>query len=135
MRQLRSMTRRFSRCLMFFFFIVLPSVAVLAQPSGGPYGPVDQKYEVPKATHVYYVAPDGKSDSPGTTLDQPTTIESAIGRVVTSDAIILRGGVYRAVSEEPLMASVEEAQSNPRSRSAKLRWARTRKPSKREKKE
>ena len=96
MRQLRSMTRRFSRCLISFFFIVLRSVAVLAQPSGGPYGPIDQKYEIPKAPHVYYVAPDGKADSSGTTLDQPTTIESAIDRVVTGDAIILRGGVYRA---------------------------------------
>ena len=32
---------------------------------------------------------------PGTSLDQPTTLESAIDRVVTGDAIILRGGVYR----------------------------------------
>ena len=32
-----------------------------AQPSGGPYGPVAQTYEVPKyAAHVYYVAPDGQ---------------------------------------------------------------------------
>ena len=66
-----------------------------AQPSGGPYGPVDQNYEVPKAAHVYYVAPEGAADSPGTTLGQPTTLESAIARVVTGDAIVLRGGVYR----------------------------------------
>ena len=68
----------------------------LAQPSGGPYGPIHQSYKVPeKAAHVYYVAPDGKADAPGTTLAEPTTIESAISRVVTGDAIVLRGGVYR----------------------------------------
>jgi hypothetical protein len=44
---------------------------------------------------VYYVAPDGKADAPGTALDQPTTLASAIDRVVTGDAVILRGGVYR----------------------------------------
>ena len=57
--------------------------------------PIDQRYEIPKAAHVYYVATDGKTDSPGTTLDQPTTLESAIERVVTGDAIVMRGGVYR----------------------------------------
>jgi parallel beta-helix repeat protein len=66
-----------------------------AQPSGGPYGPIDQRYEVPKAPHVYYVAPNGKSESPGAAADQPTTLEAAIDRVVTGDAVILRGGVYR----------------------------------------
>ena len=66
-----------------------------AQPSGGPYGPIDQRYEIPKAAHVYYVAPDGNAGSPGTTLEQPTTLEAAIERVVTGDAIVMRGGVYR----------------------------------------
>jgi Right handed beta helix region len=66
-----------------------------AQPSGGPYGPVDQRYEIPQAAHVYYVAPDGNADSPGTRLEQPTTPEAAIARVVTGDAIVMRGGVYR----------------------------------------
>jgi hypothetical protein len=83
-------------------FCFLPLSALLfaiapafAQPSGGPYGPIDRRYEIPKAAHVYYAAPDGKAASPGTALDAPTTIESAIERVVTGDAIILRGGVYR----------------------------------------
>lgn len=35
----------------------------------------------------------------------------------------LRAGVYRAVSEDALRASPEERLNNPRSRSAKLRWA------------
>lgn len=34
-----------------------------------------------------------------------------------------RGGVYSAISEEPIVASAEELARNARSRSAKLRWA------------
>jgi parallel beta-helix repeat protein len=75
---------------------VLAPIPGLAQPSGGPYGPLARTYEVPKdAVHVYYVAPDGKPDAQGSALTEPTTIESAIARVVTGDAIILRGGTYR----------------------------------------
>src|SRR3954468_8174384 len=85
------LTRRF----LLVFALCLSSYIACAQPSGGPYGPVDQRYEVPKAAHVYYVAPDGKADSTGMSLDQPTTLEAAIDHVVTEDAIILRGGVYR----------------------------------------
>jgi hypothetical protein len=67
-----------------------------AQPSGGPYGPVPRTYEVPKqAAHVYYVAPDGRDEASGATLEEPTTLETAIAKVVTGDAIVLRGGVYR----------------------------------------
>ena len=44
---------------------------------------------------MYYVAPDGRADAPGTSLAEPTTLESAIARVVSGDAVILRGGVYR----------------------------------------
>jgi hypothetical protein len=68
-----------------------------AQPSGGPYGPLRQNYALPeKAAHLYYVAPDGRTDATGSSLEQPTTIESALERVVTGDAIVLRGGTYRA---------------------------------------
>ena len=67
-----------------------------ANPSGGPYGPIQQNYQVPSnATHVYYVDPDGRADAAGTALAQPTTLESAIDRAVTGDAIVLRGGTYR----------------------------------------
>jgi 16S rRNA (cytosine1402-N4)-methyltransferase len=38
----------------------------------------------------------------------------------------LRSGVYQAVADTPLRATPEERQDNPRSRSAKLRWARRR---------
>ncbi len=69
---------------------------VTAQPSGGPYGPIWQTYDLPKVSgQIYYVAPDGKAEESGTTMDKPTTLDSAIERVKTGDAIILRGGVYR----------------------------------------
>lgn len=70
----------------------------MAQPSGGPYGPIPQIYEVPAAGTVYYVAPNGDANAPGTSLARPTTLESAIARVVTGDAIVLRGGTYRTGS-------------------------------------
>ena len=77
-------------------FVVLGTLGSQAQPSGGPYGPIQQSYNLPKdAAHIYYVAPDGQTNAPGTSLDQPTTLASAIERVVTGDAIILRGGTYR----------------------------------------
>ena len=84
----------FATLVLVLCVFALGAMRLHAQPSGGPYGPMDRRYEVPKAAHVYYVSADGKADAGGT-LDQPTTIESAIDRVVTGDAIILRGGVYR----------------------------------------
>ena len=84
------------RCLAGAIGLTLLAAAPLAaQPSGGPYGPIQQRYVVPQAAHVYYVAPDGRPDAPGTSLAEPTTLESAIARVVSGDAVILRGGVYR----------------------------------------
>ncbi|MCB1120656.1 MAG: right-handed parallel beta-helix repeat-containing protein, partial [Verrucomicrobiae bacterium] len=69
---------------------------IVAAPSGGPYGPLQLEYAIPAgARTVYFLAPDGDSDAKGATLEKPTTLESAITRVVTGDAIILRGGVYR----------------------------------------
>ena len=47
----------------------------------------------------------------------------------------LRAGVYAKISEEAITATEDEKLSNPRSRSAKLRWARTRKPKSRGKEE
>ncbi|HWR15783.1 MAG TPA: right-handed parallel beta-helix repeat-containing protein [Terriglobales bacterium] len=88
------MHRRFVPSFLLGIFLLTPAFWLLAQPSGGPYGPIDQRYEVPKAAHVYFVAPDGKPEAPGT-LQQPTTLEAAIKKVVTGDAVILRGGVYR----------------------------------------
>ena len=81
-----------------FVFLVslIASSAAFAQPSGGPYGPQPQTYQVPNdAMHVYYIAPDGRADAPGATLAEPTTLTSAIAKAVTGDALILRGGTYR----------------------------------------
>ena len=76
--------------------LLLGALPAHAQPSGGPYGPVPQTYPVPaNAAHVYYVAPDGRAEAAGTSLAEPTTLESAIERVVTGDAVVLRGGTYR----------------------------------------
>jgi parallel beta-helix repeat protein len=86
---------RSPRSLLSLLFLLSLGLALRAQPSGGPYGPQPQTYDVPKsAAHVYYVAPDGRADAAGT-LDAPTTIEAALEKVVTGDAIILRGGTYR----------------------------------------
>ncbi len=74
--------------------LLLPAAA-LAQPSGGPYGPLQQRYEIPSANRVYYVAPDGRADADGASLDRPSTLEAVLPKVVTGDAIILRGGTYR----------------------------------------
>jgi hypothetical protein len=76
--------------------IFLNQSIITAQPSGGPYGPVGKTYELPKvAGTVYYVAVDGKAGASGTALGQPTTIEAAVERVRTGDAVVMRGGVYR----------------------------------------
>ncbi|TWT17164.1 right-handed parallel beta-helix repeat-containing protein [Luteimonas wenzhouensis] len=78
-------------------FVLAAVLAVTAQaaPSGGPYGPIPQRYEVPQEGRVYFVAPDGDPAAEGSSLQRPTTIESAIARVVTGDTIVLRGGTYR----------------------------------------
>jgi parallel beta-helix repeat protein len=76
---------------------ILVCTITLAQPSGGPYGPVDRSYPVPETSAaIYYVAPDGDVKTTGTSPDKPTTIEKAFRQVVSGDYIILRGGIYRA---------------------------------------
>ena len=102
-RLLLQCTRGFQSCtrlhslhyaviLLWITFISFPAAA---QPSGGPYGPVQQSYDLPKASTIYYVAPDGKADASGESLSKPTTVESAIEKVKTGDAIVMRGGTYR----------------------------------------
>jgi hypothetical protein len=76
--------------------IAFCSLPITAQPSGGPWGPVQQKYDLPKVTgKIYYVSPDGNAAEQGQTPDKPTSLEAAIERVVTGDAIVMRGGTYR----------------------------------------
>jgi parallel beta-helix repeat protein len=67
-----------------------------AQPSGGPYGPVRETYKLPDVVgRIYYVAVDGDSAQTGESLSKPTTLEAAIARARTGDAIVMRGGIYR----------------------------------------
>ncbi len=74
----------------------LVSGVAIAAPSGGPYGPIRQRYEVPTgATHVIYVAPDAKAESSGASLTEPTSLAAAIAKAVTGDVLVLRGGTYR----------------------------------------
>jgi len=77
-------------------FLLFESMSVSAQPSGGPYGPIRQTYEIPKgASRIFYVAPDGQAEKSGKILAEPTTLEAAIEQVNTGDVIIMRGGIYR----------------------------------------
>ena len=49
------------QCRMLLSAFLLTAISVAAQPSGGPYGPIQQTYSVPDdARHVYYVSPDGQ---------------------------------------------------------------------------
>ncbi len=67
-----------------------------AYPSGGPYGPQACDYPLPKVSgRIYFVSPEGRAGASGATLAEPTSLASAIDRVVTGDAIVMRGGVYR----------------------------------------
>ncbi len=60
------------------------------------YGPQAQVYELPKVKGtILYVSPEGDPNSEGLNLESPTTIETAISKVVTGDAIVMRGGIYR----------------------------------------
>lgn len=69
---------------------------LFAQPSGGPYGPIQKNYDLPKISgKVYFVSPEGQTSQSGETISNPTTFESAIEKVKTGDVIILRGGIYR----------------------------------------
>ncbi|MBN2011558.1 right-handed parallel beta-helix repeat-containing protein [candidate division KSB1 bacterium] len=79
-----------------FLYLLFSFLPLAAQPSGGPYGPIQQTYDLPQVTgKIYYVAPDGNADASGEKLSQPTTIGVAITQVKTGDAIVMRGGVYR----------------------------------------
>ena len=79
--------------LLCIIFCISP---VIAQPSGGPYGPIRQSYDLPsEKVKTYYVATEGKAEQSGENLSNPTTIEAAIERVNTGDVIVMRGGTYR----------------------------------------
>jgi parallel beta-helix repeat protein len=78
------------------FCLCMSLQVATAQPSGGPYGPLQQTYQLPKLSgKIYYVAVDGLADQSGESLAKPTSLEAAIERVRTGDAIVMRGGTYR----------------------------------------
>src|SRR5690606_41834299 len=78
-------------------FVLAAVLAVTAQaaPSGAPYGPIPQRYEVPQEGRVCFVAPDGAPAPAGSSPQRPTTVEPAIARVGTGDTSVLRGGTSR----------------------------------------
>jgi parallel beta-helix repeat protein len=81
--------------ILFLFISAWGIINNFAQPSGGPYGPVKQTWELPKSGKIFYVAPDGIAGAPGDVLTQPTTLEMALDKARTGDVVILRGGIYR----------------------------------------
>ena len=84
------------RLVLIGFCVCVNARIASSQPSGGPYGPIHQTYPVPTGPgKVYFVAPDGDSAQSGGRLGTPTTLDAAIARVRTGDAIIMRGGTYR----------------------------------------
>jgi hypothetical protein len=82
--------------LLLVLCVIGAAMEAAAQPSGGPYGPVRRSYTLPSVKgRIYYVAPGGSAGASGETLAEPLTIEAAIARVRSGDAIVMRGGTYR----------------------------------------
>jgi hypothetical protein len=93
---MRTEIKRLIKGALFPISCLLPSILAMGAPPAGPFGPIAQDYQVPHVEgRIYYVAPDGDPAVPGETPEAPTSIEVAIAKVVTGDAIILRGGTYR----------------------------------------
>ncbi len=85
--------------ILLIFFAVISCKMQKNPPGAEPgilYGPYSTTYELPMISGIiYYVSPTGDAGSNGLTPENPTTIEVAISKVVTGDAIIMRGGTYR----------------------------------------
>lgn len=80
----------------YLLLLIVSAQSLIAQPSGGPYGPAVKSYDIPKTNgRIIYVSVDGNKDQIGEDLKSTTTIESAIAKAKSGDVIILRGGVYR----------------------------------------
>ena len=89
-------TLKLNVSVLIFTSMLISVLVVNAQPSGGPYGPVHKTYELPKVSgKIFYVAPDGDANATGIDISKPITLEAAVKKGDTGDAIILRGGVYR----------------------------------------
>jgi len=76
--------------------VLLLVQALVAAPSGGPYGPRHLEYALPNDTsHVVYVSPNGDGSAIGDSIDAPTTIENAIQNAESGTTIVMREGTYR----------------------------------------
>ncbi|MBN2523621.1 MAG: right-handed parallel beta-helix repeat-containing protein [Bacteroidales bacterium] len=94
----RGLTNFSGHCfLMIFLLLANPGfIQLLAQPWGGPYGPVETNYTMPLISgSIYFVSPDGKSENSGEVFEKPATLEAAVAKSKTGDMIVLRGGTYR----------------------------------------
>jgi 16S rRNA (cytosine1402-N4)-methyltransferase len=78
--------------------------------------------ELANLTHLLRVLPDVLKPSGRAAVISFHSGEDRLVKAAFRDG--LRAGVYAAVSEEPVRADYAERGENPRSRSAKLRWAR-----------
>ena len=73
-----------------------PDALTGPEPNKSAYGPQDITWELPHITGtIHFVSPDGNPQSEGRDINSPTTIEAAVSRVVSGDAIVMRGGIYR----------------------------------------
>ncbi|MCW8850986.1 MAG: right-handed parallel beta-helix repeat-containing protein [Melioribacteraceae bacterium] len=87
---------QFPIILILFIVSIFISKPLISQPSGGPYGPIQQDYKIPgNAQNIYYVAPTGTPESNGKSISDPSSLESVFKRIKSGDIIILRGGTYR----------------------------------------
>lgn len=90
------MNKKNSKLIFLAGLLVAGNIFISAQPSGGPYGPVEESYNTNEiAGNVYFVSPNGDDKASGKTVETPTTLRGAIEKTVTGDAIVLRGGTYR----------------------------------------
>jgi hypothetical protein len=81
------MTRPLILCSLILILLGAPC----PQPSAAPAAPVD----APMGGMIYYVAPTGNDDNPGS-LDYPwRTIQKAANTLVAGDTVYIRAGVYQ----------------------------------------
>jgi 16S rRNA (cytosine1402-N4)-methyltransferase len=78
--------------------------------------------ELASLTHLLRVLPDLLNPGGTAAVISFHSGEDRLVKAAFRDG--LRAGVYEAASDEPLRPTEEEKRDNPRSRSAKLRWAR-----------
>ena len=78
--------------------------------------------ELANLTHLLRVLPDLLKPGGSAAVISFHSGEDRLVKAAFRDG--LRAGVYEAASDDPVRPTEEEKRANPRSRSAKLRWAR-----------